>query len=373
MDDESKLAAVLEPLYASVLEPDQMAQFSATLGAATSSHIGAVMVHDAGHGRGRLDLLFGADPAQAAIYEAEYAGDNLWMQRAHGRMAVGGIMDSDSVATRTELRRTRYYNEYLRLGDIEQSVALCAKADAEGVVVATLCRASGLRPYTERDLALMRQVAPHWANAYAIQRRLSWLEQRVESLESAMEAAPLAMMMLDRTQRVSRMNPQAEHLLGQGDLLRLHQGRPEATRNVAALRQALHEAVAGRSGDGRQLRHAGKVVLKDAAGRNALVASVHPLAGPGRPGACAAVLFLQTVGAANDLGPALRQLFNLTAAESALACALHHSGDLALAATECGIAMTTAQTRIKTVCSKTGERGQASLIRLVAAVAACSR
>lgn len=369
MGDERKLAAVLEPLYAAVLEPERMAEFSSALCAATGSHVGAVMVHDSGHGRGRLDLLVGADPAHTAAYEQEFAADNLWMLRAQGRMVPGGVMDSDTVATRAELKRTRYYNEYLRLGDVEQSAALCAKADAEGVVVATLCRAGSLPPYTERHLSLMRQVAPHWANAYAIQRRLSQLQQRVETLEAAVEVAPLAMTMLDEGMRVTRMNPVAEQLFRQGEVLRLGNGRPEALFDAPLLRQVLHEAVVGRPVDGLPLRHAGRVVLKDATGRNALVASVHPLAAPGRAGASAAVLFLQPLGAGGTLADGLRQLFGLTVAEAALACALHRCGDLGQAAMQCGIATATAQTRIKVVYGKTGERGLPALMRLLAAVA----
>src|SRR5690606_30281766 len=109
VDRGRQSAAVLEPLYAAALQPERMAEFSAVLCEATGSVTGAVMVHDSGHGRGRLELLYGADPAEAAVYETEYAADNLWMLRAQHRMVAGGFMDSDTVATRAELRRTRYY------------------------------------------------------------------------------------------------------------------------------------------------------------------------------------------------------------------------------------------------------------------------
>ncbi len=365
------LASVLEPLYAAVLEPERMAEFSGALCAATGSHVGAVMVHDSGHGQGRLDLLVGADPEHVAAYEAEFAGDNLWMLRGQGRMIAGGFMDSDTVVGRTELRRTRYYNEYLQRCDVEQSAALCAKADAEGVVVATVCRSGSLQPYTESHLALMRDVAPHWANAYAIQRQLSRLQERVETLEAAMEAVPVGMVMLDGSMRAIRMNAVAEGWLSQGNVLRLQQGRPEAAHGNQMLRQAMHEAVVGRHADGRSLRHAGSLMLKDGAGRNAMAAAIHPLTRmPGRPGAAVAVLFLQPLGAGGSLEGSLRQLFGLTAAEAALARALHQCGDLAAAAVECRIATATAQTRIKVVYGKTGEHGLAPLMRLLSAVAA---
>ena len=212
-------------------------------------------------------------------------------------------------------------------------------------------------------------MAPHWANAYAIQRRLSRLERQVETLETAVELAPLAMAMLDGTLRVSRMNPVAEQLFRQGQVVRLNQGRPEALVDPPLLKQVLQEAVLGQHVDGRHVRHAGKAVVKDAGGRSVLVASVHPLAPPGRAGGQAAVLFLQALGAGRALATDLRQLFGLTAAEATLACALHRHADLALAAQECGIALSTAQTRIKLMYDKTGEHGLPALMRLLAAVA----
>lgn len=371
-----ELGKILEPLYAAALEPGLLADFSAALCEATGSHVGAVMAHDAAHARGQLDLLVGADPVHMAAYEQEYAADNPWMRHGQHLMVAGGVMDSDAVLSRAELKRTRYYNEYLRISDVEQSVALCAQADAQGVVVATLCRAGSLPAYSDADMALMRQVAPHWANAYAIQRRLSWLEQRVQTLEAAVEAAPLAMMMLDAGQRVLRMNAAAEQLLSQGDLLCLQRGRPQAYFGGQPLRQALHEAVAGVHVDGSLQRRAAKVILENALGRGALVADVHPLDAGSQPdGTALAILFLQPVGApaGSDLTKTLQQLFNLTASESTLACALQRHADLPTAAAECGITHGTAQTRLKLIYGKIGERGQTALMRLVAAVAAVTR
>ena len=135
------------------------------------------------------------------------------------------------------------------------------------------------------------------------------------------------------------------------------------------LRRVLQDAVLGRLVDGHPQRLAGKQVLRDASGRNAMVASVHPLAASGRAGNQAAVLFLQPLGTGRVLAADLRQLFGLTAAEASLACALHRHADLALAAQECGICLSTAQTRIKLMYDKTGERGLPALMRLLAAVA----
>lgn len=364
---DSKLGSVLEPLYAAVLETGRLEDFMQALCVTTDSDVGALMAHDVGNAGGRLDLLVGVDPAHMALYEQEYATENPWMQRGAHLMRGGAVVDSDAIMPRAELRRTRYYNEYLRIGGVEQSIALCAQADAEGVVVATLSR-GGARPALDaRQQGLLRDVAPHWANAYAIQRRLSWLERRVQTLEAAVDESPLATVLLDTRGRVVRMSAVGESLFRRGGVLRLQQGRPESLQDAAAFGKMLHDATAGLHDGTRQ---AGTLVLRDLGGRNAVAAGVHPCSGRAD---AAALLFLQPVGGGVDLAGALRQLFALTPSEATLASELHRHADLALAADACGIARTTAQTRLKLVYDKTGERGQAALMRLLSAMAAvCS-
>ena len=105
------------------------------------------------------------------------------------------------------------------------------------------------------------------------------------------------------------------------------------------------------------------------------VAAAHPLPRaldvPVNDGMCAAILFIEPLfhdrGVA--LASALRELFTLTPAEAALAAALFEHADLGLAAVDCGITASTAQPRIKRVYEKTGEHGQALLVRLMATVA----
>lgn len=365
------LATVLEPLYAAALEPDRLEDFCKAMCAATGSHVGTVMAHDAGHAGGRIDLMLGADAATMHAYEAEFARDNIWVQRTRHLMRAGAALDSDDAAPRGELRRSRYYNEFLRRIDVEQSLALCAHADADGVVLATLSRSGRLKPFGAAALALARQVAPHWANVWGIQRQLSWLRQRVQQLESALDASPVAMLTLDGRGRVLRGNAAADALLSTGTLLRLVDGRPEASRDPATLRQAVQEATAGADGDPAR-RRPGRTVLRDAAGRGAMVARTHPLHAIAT-GRAAAVLFVQPVGGERPgLADALRDLFGLTRSEAAFAAALHAAGGTSEAAAACGITPATAQARLKLIYDKTGERGLPALVRLLCAVAAAT-
>lgn len=67
---------------------------------------------------------------------------------------------------------------------------------------------------------------------------------------------------------------------------------------------------------------------------------------------------------------ALRQMFDLTTAEAALALALQRHGELAMAAAETGITLESARTRMKAVYAKTELRRQGDLLRMLDALAA---
>jgi PAS domain-containing protein len=376
MNRKIALDAVLEPLYASVLEPARLQDFCAEMAQATGSHIGAIMVHDAQISRGRLDLLVGGDPGQMAAYEQEFAADNLWVQRSGHLMGTGAVLDSDTIVPREEFLRSRYYNEYLRAYEVQQSIAMCALRDEDGFVTATLCRSGSLNPYGEAELALLREISPHWVNAYAIQRRMSQLEQRVELLQDALDVLPMAMFLLDARQRIVRMNASAEAMLASGQLRLSTQGLTAPGNDAAALQRLLREATVGNSHAGTTSRHQGTLTLRDASGRHVLAASAHPLS-PMQGGLGSretAVLFVQPVGrpAPSGIKPLMRQLFGLTEAEAALAEAFHCHVDLAAAAAACGITAGTAQTRLKLIYAKTGEHSQPSLMRLMSTIAGIS-
>jgi len=134
-----------------------------------------------------------------------------------------------------------------------------------------------------------------------------------------------------------------------------------------ALQQLLARAAQagpeGRTGDV-------ETFVLQAPGIGALAITAHPLAPPLAAGDAALLVFAQTAAAASParLERALQQLFGLTESERKLAVGLLRHADLALAAQECGVAVSTAQTRLKVVFDKTGERSQAALVRLLAAL-----
>jgi len=364
---------MLEALYGSVLEDAHLEDLNRLLAQATGSNIVAVLGHDVAHGRGRVAIVHGVDAARmdAALAEHDLLEDP-WITRVVPQLATGKVIDSDQLLPRKQMQRTDAFHRYYRRLDIGQQVASVAHYDGGNSVTLSICREVGAAPFADVDLGLLRALTPHWVNAYAIQRRLSWLEQRVEALETAVDHMPTAMMLLDAQQQVLRMNLAAESLLSKGQLLALKDRRPHARFDPRPLQRLLQEACRGSERDGRQVRCGGSATLVDEGGRNALIVHAHPIGPQIGGGSEAAILFLQPVGApaARDFKELLRTLFPLTAAEAMLAEAFYLHTDVAEAAQQAGISVSTAQTRLKVIYDKTGERGQPALLRLLSAIAA---
>ncbi|MGX9721635.1 helix-turn-helix transcriptional regulator [Stenotrophomonas acidaminiphila] len=360
---------LLEPLYASVLDFSALDTFNQRLAEATDSHIAGVLIHDVAAGRAGISRIHGVDAALMTTLLPELnLRDDPMMQRVTPHLGIGKVLDSEDFLPRAEFQRSDFYNGYYRRLGIVQQVASVGLFDGVNSVTLSLCHGDQKRKYGEAELGLMRALTPHWINAYAMLRRMHGLERQVETLEQALEFSPVAMFVLDEDLRIVRGNAAGEALL-QGGLLRREAG-VLAARGAPGLELhgLLQRALRGGSrlpgGDVERL------VLRDAGEHPALALTAHRLVewSPREQGAL--LVFVREVGRVPpSLKSALRALFTLTEAEARLALSLYRNADAALAARECGITPGTAQGRLKMIYDKTGERGQASLVRLVAAVA----
>ena len=368
MNDDHALARVLEPLYESILDPDRLDDFNLLLGQATHSHLTGILGHDVGCGRGSVARVVGAD-AERLAEEMRPLDLNVdpWVSRALPALATGRIFNSEDLLPNTRMRHTDAYNAYYRQFGVEQQVAAVGHYDGANSITLSICRDDRHRLFGDAELGLFQRVVPHWVNAYAIMRRLDLLQQRVDSLETALEQAPMAMFTLSANRQLLRANAAGERLLGLGVLHRASGQLSAPGWQDVALQQLLARATLarpdGRAGDVEKL-----VVQAPAIGAVAITA--HPLAAPLLAGEAALLVFAQPVATADParLEHALQQLFGLTDAERRLAVALLRHADLAAAAHECGVAVSTAQTRLKVVFDKTGERSQPALVRLLGAL-----
>lgn len=365
MDDAS--SRLIHTLYADLNEPEWAQPFLEGLCRATGSHAGAVVVSDLRKRQDLMPAFCGAQTASALDYERRYAGHNPWRQaHAHSPRGAGSIVVSDDLVPFGELKRSLFWTDFLRHLDIDHGVGLVGVSSTQQLGSLTLLRSRALGAYGGSDLALLRQVSGHWANACVLRARLDRLNDQEQTLAAALDHVGLAVFLLDGAGALVRTNAAGDALLQDGEVLRLRRGCPTARHGPSAL--ALARAIEAILAPNAQ--PSALVPLRDAAGRLAAQAGVHRLALGAAAGAIRAALLVQPLrpnrlGALRD---ALRVVYGLTNREAQLATELHTGLDLAEASAAVGITVEHARTRFKVLSQKLGVRSRGEALRLIAAM-----
>lgn len=340
-------------LFETLGEPYWASPFLAGVCAETRSHAAAVLQVDVGTRQQALPAYYGQGSDMALAFEQTHAADNPWRPADEGKgPPVGSVVVPDDFLPFTQLRRTRFWSDFLRPMDADHGAGVIGLRTADQVLSMTVLRSSRRGAYDAQERAWLARLAPHWTNACRLRNRLVPADAASQDAARAFDALGNAAFLLDEQGQCVRWNPSAEALLREGTLVRLR-GR----RLVAAC-----------PADGLAfVPTAGPVVLRNRGGSVGGHASAHPLPGHGPLGAARTVVFVDAVRTARpgDVRAALAVLYGLTPREAELATHLADGISLADAAEVMGITDGAARTRLKVIFGKTGVRTQGALIAMV--------
>lgn len=361
--NENGFRELLSHLYAGVHQPARLTDFMRQLALVSGSHTIGLTRRNHIRRTGAAVQMYGLGAGvDIATYEREFvsADDNLWFERAFPTIRTGTIVNGDEWATKGEVKQTRYHADFLSTIDTMHSVAICGYLHGPHTALLSLCRSERQGTFDNDDMRLIRELTPHWVNAYAL------LKQHEEFASFTQGLLP-ALFSLDSQLRWTAGNAAAERMIGFGWLRGRIGTRIEPASSLS--RKSWEAAL-------RDLREcasisgwAGKAIpIHDTTGTLVAFASLRPfgLAGP-REGLPDYVLFVRPLrfACAGDLSASLRSLFALTEAEAVLATALRDQRDIVQTARAVSIAETTARTRLQSIFDKTGTHRQADVIRLL--------
>lgn len=226
----------------------------------------------------------------------------------------------------------------------------------------TIARAKA--DFTGTEAALLSALAPHFAIAL---RSLAAIEReriRAGIAADAIRRLNFGWLTLDAGGRVVDLDPQAERLLRNTQILvrsargRLMASSPDADR---ALGEALRAFSVSNEGRPRAIH------LSDEPWLDMLLV---PMRERAISGAVTPVLIAYVHGderSSADRRDQLAQLFGLTPSEAGLAVALSRGKTIAESAAELNLTIETARNYSKKIYAKTGARGQPDLVRLILA------
>jgi len=341
--------AVLDP----VLWPECVRRISESFGHAMTS---VTCFRD-----GRGESLTGTcDPQFLRLYNEHYGTLDPHAAKSRRAAVPGTMLLAEALVPCDELDRTVYYNELMKPMGTYYGIGGFLRVDENGIEVVSLFRSKGQGPFSAAEQQVLQAVAGHFGRARTVYHRIAVLAKREAFLQGSLEFLGGAVAICDGRGRVRFASAAADEELqrrrflaiGTADALLL-QGGESQDRLQAAIRAAA-AGVASCLTVSRPWPEA-PVVLNFAPvqGRSA-TPQVLVLWKPGRAGG-------------EEFDPAvLRKMYRLTRAEARVAMLVAQGRETNEIAEALKVQPNTVRMHLKGVYAKTGVRGRAELVRLVA-------
>ena len=319
-----------------------------------------------------VSVNYAADDVRA--YADHYINCSPYMARGMA-LPVGRAFHYDVLIGDDELKRTEYYNDYLRprrLGHYGTGLIIERTAPRSGTVL-SLADHKNAAERRARQLRLFELLAPHLKRAFRLHRMVSAERAGAGAARAVFDRWAHATFVFDAAGRVVTFNLAAETLLRRADGLWLGRGGQLCTADEAKA-QALDVAIrkcattldspASRAGD------LDGIALPRPSGAVPLRVMMWPLSslsgaeitGEGR-GAVLVVILDPAQVQRTPVGWLAKQ-YGLSPSEQRLAEAVVNGAPLHEAADQLGIRLSTARTRLKTIQTKTNCHRQVDLVRL---------
>ena len=317
----------------------------------------------------------------ARISENMHSGAPLSDSLDHIRQELGGR----AVALKAE-SRLKDHDDYLVIRDQDDPASDNARLDAlldgcRNISAAATDERAGTRltlwifrdftaeAFDSDDESLCEILAPQLMRGLELSQRMSASEVERSLYSSALDRLSVGVLILDTSGKIVTCSAKAEQALASRDGLQMQAGKLRAIEAKddrelqSAIRAALAKATNGESGNVRGLS------LTKSSGLRNLGIIIQPVPGRRAGGVMSAATVAiyvrdpdENADVANDL---VRQLFDLTPAEAAVARRLAAGLSLEDAASALEISRNTARAHLRSIFSKSGITRQTELVRMM--------
>jgi DNA-binding CsgD family transcriptional regulator len=269
-----------------------------------------------------------------------------------------------------EFLETRFYKEWARPQQLADFVTAVLEKSATGAAVFGVYRHERLGPADAEMRQRMRLIIPHIRRAALISRVLDFKRTEAATLVDLLDGISAGMFLVNARGRIVHANASGHAMLAARSLLRAEGGRLAA--DDAEAERALYEVFATADGGDAAVGLKGIAVPLTANDGGRYVAHVLPLTSgerqrAGTSHAAVAAVFVQK--APLDI-PSPHEIigkqYQLTPTELRVLFAIVQVGGVAEVAEALGIAESTVKTHLQRLFAKTGSKGQAELVKLVA-------
>ena len=257
------------------------------------------------------------------------------------------------------------YRDYLEVAAGEQVLAVDLRFGGRFEARFRVTRGKSEPDFAAPERAALQALVPHLRIAVTLFEKLQLAGAEHGVFQSATEGLGLALLVLDRNNRIVSSNALAERFLNEGE--GLHRTGDCLAFDSTEARKIIADLLAQPENKAKVTRF--RIERPE---RGDLIATARALALPAiHAGTGALALFLALPGEEPPLEPqTVRDLFGLTTAEARLAVILTQGLSLVEAAQRLGITHNTAKTQLRAIFAKTGARRQSQLVSILAATGA---
>jgi DNA-binding CsgD family transcriptional regulator/PAS domain-containing protein len=360
---------LIERVYAAAEDPRQWDGFLARLAEGTGATVTGFIFEDFGSHRASVHATTGIDPEMVRQYEEYYARKNAWFAAAGFRLPTG-VVQSEELLPNEDLRKTEYYNDFLRKIDSHHGLAATLLHDEKFLSHLSLLRPRRAGPFDREVRPLLLLLLPHLKRALQLHRQIAGLRSDREAAIEVLDRVPAGVILFDRDGRPVLVNRTGREILDSNDGLILQPGglAAAAAAESAVLDRLLRDAIEIAAGRSMLSDSGGTLAVSRPSSRRPFLVFVTPLR-PGRAKAPdprpAAALFITDPERKVHANGTLRRLYRFTPTEAEIADKLIQGESLEQAADELEITLNTARTHLKHLFTKTETNRHRELVRVL--------
>ena len=231
----SELLELVGDIYQAGLEPERWPDTMARMSGFFAADLACIYTPFPARPEQALYLTHNFTLEMEQAYSAYYHRLDEWTNHAlrQKRYIQGTVALGEELVPQAELRRTEYYNDFLRPHDMEWMVTTALlDGRAEGPAThMSFTRHREREAYNGEGKRLIELLAPHVRRALLTHWRLTEARLGAQAQQSALEHMGYGVLLLDTTGAVLWLNPVAEALVRREDGLVLRAGRLCALHN----------------------------------------------------------------------------------------------------------------------------------------------
>lgn len=371
--DIEKYSSIVQLIYAAGLDSAKWQHVMANISDAVGHVRLALNGHDMEANANIGFLTHNYDTEYHSSYQSYYAATNPWNAKVAG-MVVGRAIPSQAVLEPDILRRTEFYNDWIRpQDDIGTGAGITLFRDRTRFLrLSANIRFRDEETMQQPLVSLLDNLAPHMSASFDLAKRIA-IGSIGSPYQAALERGVDAVFLLDYRGRVCLVNAQADRLQRDGSHVRIDRARQLRFSDKVAQRivdTRIRDIIRG------ELSASIEIAVRSGAMASHIMASVAPFVtdeGLIRPPLRlladdhpAVVVLLRRRRCEPDGGFAgLARSYGLTVAECALAKHLFEGRSVSSFADTRGVSIHTARNQLRSLMSKTDTTRQIELVSLI--------